>query len=321
MNDTGRISIAAVVVTHNRLEKLKRSIDCILPQKVHAIFVVDNASTDGTADWLKNFNDERLRICSLEENIGGAGGFYAGIKLAIESTECDWVCCFDDDAYADNSLIDTFRDKHGRCDAAFVASAVYAADSGEILEMNRPVSRLPSGPIEFMDSILRRRNFVVNNESYLQNTTIGIEAASMVGLFINAAKAKGGVGLPKPELFLYCDDLIYTSSARLSGETLLFDPQLKFCHDCVDDSVRLYNPSWKAYLLTRNYIEFYRQIAPGSCRLMILVRIIYILSNLKYSNDKQNYLKFVYRGIKDGFTGVPSINIADIVDFHQLRSS
>lgn len=319
MSESAAISVAAVVVTHNRLQKLKKSLECIFPQKVSAIVVVDNCSTDGTAEWLTGLDDARLSVRSLPQNSGGAGGFYNGIKYAVENTGCDWVCCFDDDAYADNTLIDTFLDKHGRCDAAFIASAVYAADSGEILEMNRPVSRLPTGPIEFMDSILRRRNFVVNNESYLKDTTIGIEAASMVGLFINAAKAKAEVGLPKSELFLYCDDLIYTSSAKLSGETLLFDPQLKFRHDCIDDSVRLYNPSWKAYLLTRNYIEFYRQIAPTSCRLMIFIRIIYILSNLKYSNDKQNYLKFVYRGIKDGFTGVPSINIADIVNFHQLR--
>jgi glycosyltransferase involved in cell wall biosynthesis len=48
------VSVAAVVVTFNRLEKLKTVLASIAAQThaVETLFVIDNASTDGTADYL-----------------------------------------------------------------------------------------------------------------------------------------------------------------------------------------------------------------------------------------------------------------------------
>ncbi|WP_260008656.1 hypothetical protein [Leisingera sp. M527] len=39
-------------------------------------------------------------------------------------------------------------------------------------------------------------------------------------------------GYPDPGLFLYGDDVIYTLGLRRRGETILFDPELRFEHDC-----------------------------------------------------------------------------------------
>ncbi|WP_338371890.1 glycosyltransferase, partial [Enterococcus faecium] len=48
------MSVAAVVVTFNRLEKLKTVLASIAAQThpVETLFVIDNASTDGTAEYL-----------------------------------------------------------------------------------------------------------------------------------------------------------------------------------------------------------------------------------------------------------------------------
>ena len=48
------VSVAGVVVTFNRLEKLKTVIASIEAQThpVETLFVIDNASTDGTAEYL-----------------------------------------------------------------------------------------------------------------------------------------------------------------------------------------------------------------------------------------------------------------------------
>ncbi len=49
-------TIAAVVVTYNRLELLKECIEAVLSQthKPDAIIVIDNGSTDSTPEWLHN---------------------------------------------------------------------------------------------------------------------------------------------------------------------------------------------------------------------------------------------------------------------------
>lgn len=89
-------TIAAVVVTHNRLDMLKHCVASLLGQssKINEVFVVNNGSTDGTGEWLAQQNNLRV---FYQENIGSAGGFYTGIKLAYEAGY-DWIWIMDDDA-------------------------------------------------------------------------------------------------------------------------------------------------------------------------------------------------------------------------------
>ena len=48
------MNIVAVVVTYNRIELLKRTVRCLQQNKpVSSIVVVNNGSTDATAEWLK----------------------------------------------------------------------------------------------------------------------------------------------------------------------------------------------------------------------------------------------------------------------------
>jgi GT2 family glycosyltransferase len=97
------MKIAAVIVTFNRINLLKKCVDSIRCQtyKVDEIIVVNNSSTDGTLDWL---NEQSDITTITQRNSGGAGGFHTGIKTAFEKGY-DWIWCMDDDGYADeNSL-------------------------------------------------------------------------------------------------------------------------------------------------------------------------------------------------------------------------
>ena len=76
------MKIIAVVVTYNRRELLKRNIGCLRQNTpLHSIVVVNNGSTDGTKEWLDEQTD--LRVIH-QENVGGSGGFYTGIRYAFQ---------------------------------------------------------------------------------------------------------------------------------------------------------------------------------------------------------------------------------------------
>ncbi len=49
---------------------------------VDYMIIVDNASTDATADWLDKWKNENhkffVEIIHSKENLGGSGGFYLG---------------------------------------------------------------------------------------------------------------------------------------------------------------------------------------------------------------------------------------------------
>ena len=91
-------SVAAVIVTYNRKELLKQALDSIERQTypVKSVVVVDNGSTDGTREFLKNAAYDRLTIVSLEKNTGAAGGVTAGIDHAYRAGH-DLLWVMDDD--------------------------------------------------------------------------------------------------------------------------------------------------------------------------------------------------------------------------------
>ena len=94
--------VVAVVVTWNRRDLLVEALDALEAQthRLAATVVVDNASTDGTADLLRERLDEAsgtgLEVVTLTENTGGAGGFSVGIEQALRH-DPDLVWLLDDD--------------------------------------------------------------------------------------------------------------------------------------------------------------------------------------------------------------------------------
>ena len=65
-------SIAILVVTYNRKHMLLENINAILNQsyKEFDYYVIDNASTDGTEDYVKKIiqSDKRLHYIKLNNN-------------------------------------------------------------------------------------------------------------------------------------------------------------------------------------------------------------------------------------------------------------
>ena len=103
------MKIGAVVVTFNRLEKLKKALAAFEAQTCPPAYliVVDNGSNDGTAEYLevwKEENGQAAEVCRrivlpMGENTGGSGGFHAGLKYAMGTPDADWIWVSDDDAY------------------------------------------------------------------------------------------------------------------------------------------------------------------------------------------------------------------------------
>jgi GT2 family glycosyltransferase len=100
--DTGVISFqqpfegtSIIIPTYNQGELLKQCIESIgeFTTEPHEIIIIDNASTDGTADYLRSIagngsvqGNARLRYRINMENIGFAGGVNQGLKMARGST-------------------------------------------------------------------------------------------------------------------------------------------------------------------------------------------------------------------------------------------
>ncbi len=100
--DYGKVAI--LVVTYNRINDLKHCVSLLKEQTYdnYDIIIVNNGSTDGTKKYLDSQSDV---IVINQENLGGAGGFHAGMRYMYENGY-DWLLMMDDDGIPDeNELI------------------------------------------------------------------------------------------------------------------------------------------------------------------------------------------------------------------------
>jgi GT2 family glycosyltransferase len=307
--------LVAVVVTYNRLAKLRVTLARLLeaPEaELAAVLVVDNASRDGTGDWLDSLDDPRLSVCRNAENIGGAGGFEQGMREAVQRWDPDWIVVMDDDARPEPGALAAFHalDKTGQ---EGVAAAVYFPD-GSICGMNSP-SRNPFWHArEFIRTLLGggRGGFHLSEADYA-GPGRQIDVTSFVGFFVSRA-AIARSGFPEGRLFVYGEDALFTLGLSRAGARLWFAPEIRFEHDCSTFSGHRVQPLWKVYYFHRNLLMLYR-LAAGWLFWPVLLVILprWLFRARHYGKDRRVFLRLLSRAVRDGLTRRTELSHADVL--------
>lgn len=200
------VTVAAVVVTYNRLQKLKKVLSALERQTVlpSTIIVVNNASTDGTGLFLSDYKNSSeisdkcsIAIIEMEKNVGGAGGFSKGIKEGYLSG-ADYVWVFDDDGYPEPDALEKLLEGYSGAvkelgpDVPYACSVVTFTD-GSICEMNNPVPTWDWGRL------------LVKGQNSVMTTSCSFVSV----LFPKWVIEK--YGLPYKEYFIWFDDSEYTT--------------------------------------------------------------------------------------------------------------
>lgn len=196
-----KFKIAAIVVTYNRKELLEKCLCAINLQeyKPQVIYVIDNASTDGTENVVRNISlDMPIKYVRLENNMGGAGGFCEGIKTAHMENKYDAYWVMDDDGIPDKKCLANmlpYMTKYG-----YIAPLVLSVENPKELAFQYLPQKEYS---QIVDSY--GHDGIINNYS---NPFNGV-------LFSRDLIAK--IGYPKKELFIWGDEREYNARAKLYG--------------------------------------------------------------------------------------------------------
>jgi GT2 family glycosyltransferase len=104
--------IAVVVLTHNRVDLLQKCVENVLLRTSAAtreIVIWDNASPDGTAEYLRALDDPRIQVVISEKNIG-QNAYAQGFRM----TTAPYLVELDDDVVDaphewDATLLEAFK--------------------------------------------------------------------------------------------------------------------------------------------------------------------------------------------------------------------
>ena len=243
--------IGAVVVTYNRLDKLKKALaayenSTILPEY---LVVVDNHSDDGTAEYLDVWKstgpaEMKKEVITLPENTGGSGGFYTALKRAAE-LPAEWIWVADDDAYPERDCLEklaAYRKAHPSERIAALCASVLT--DGKVDTWHRRTLGKTVG-------IIRER--LVPAEAYIE--PFRIDLYSFVGTLLRKSALKQA-GLPNKDFFIAYDDSEHSLRVRKTGKIICV-PEARVIHDTIDaDPDRI---TWKKYYAVRNKIYSYRK--------------------------------------------------------------
>ena len=240
------MKICVLLVTYNRINDLKKALECYDGQTtpISSLIVVNNASTDGTKDflteWVKINSAYEKIIVDSKENTGGSGGFYLGMKESLK-IEYDYLFLADDDAFADPKMIaeiTKFYDKYSeKFDIAGMCTSVI--NSGRIDTMHR--RNVEKGLLDIKEIYI--------NESEYSKEFFEVDEFSFVGALISKEVIKR-IGLPNKDYFIYFDDTEYSTRIRTIGKIYCI-PTAIMNHNTVLTN----NTSWKDYYMLRNSLD------------------------------------------------------------------
>jgi rhamnopyranosyl-N-acetylglucosaminyl-diphospho-decaprenol beta-1,3/1,4-galactofuranosyltransferase len=267
-------TVCAVVVTYNRKNLLLECLEAIRRQTrpVDGIYIIDNASDDGTPELLKengyipelppfnlpepyeiehkisnlvDGNHINVFYVRMHKNTGGAGGFYEGVKRGYERGY-DWLWLMDDDTIPTETALEKLINKTITLDAnkiGFLCSKVLWTDQNPHF-MNVPGIKPLINGIPF--NIYEEKAFLL------------VESASFVSLLIKRDVIKT-IGLPVKEFFIWADDVEYTLRITKNGFLGFYVKESIVIHKTKTN----YHPAnvydWRYYYNIRNWLIIWKK--------------------------------------------------------------
>lgn len=237
------MNICALIVTYNRLDKLKICLSHYENQimKPTRLLIVDNCSNKETYDflehWLSKPSEIKKTVLHLDKNYGGSGGFYYGMKKAME-LGFDWLWIADDDAYPGKDAFKILNEYAGKGEYQAICGTVYNSNGIDFYHRRNLLTTIWKA---------QERPTVLSDYS---KSCFEINIFSFVGSAISYEVVEK-CGYPMKDYFIWYDDTEYSLRVNENFKILCVS-SIKIYHDAGVENNSL---SWKNYYGLRNQLD------------------------------------------------------------------
>lgn len=271
--------VQIVIVTWNKKSDIVHLLGQLqeldYPSHRFAIVVVDNDSNDGTVEAIE-LQFPQVQIVRNATNLGGAGGFNAGMRWALEHRpESEFLWLLDNDVLVDphalSALVNVLDSNPtaGMCGSKIINRDDY----DDVIELGAFVD------YEVGDV---RRNLPASEKLADPHGVFAVDYVAACSLLVRTDIVRK-IGIWYEDFFIYWDDMEWGVRFNANGYKVLAANSSKVYHPSwagrtVDNSA-----IWRTYYRTRNGLCFFNNYTSGMKRRLLLSRLILRYSRLSFA--------------------------------------
>lgn len=259
-------ALSIVIVSYNARADLERCLASLHdppPAVSHEIVVVDNASTDGSADAARRWADVRV----IEA--GGNRGFSAGNNLGIRASTGEALLLLNSDTIVPPGAIDgLMRVLEGHPEATVVGPRLVDATGQPELSFGRMIGPLNEWRQKrFARALASREPRARARLDRLTRMEHWPDWVTGACLLVRRADAER-VGLLDERYFMYTEDVDFCAAVRAAGGRVLFTPSVEVVHLGGRSRASAPTATYAAY--RRSHLAFYQKHHPWAVPLLRL---------------------------------------------------
>jgi GT2 family glycosyltransferase len=269
-NNNDYSKTAAIVVSYNRKELLKRCIEKLQNQTypLEKILIVDNGSDKeviNSLESLKN-SDKKIELL-LQENLGGAGGFHNGMRHVVDNfPEIQYLWLMDDDGYPTENALSQIMEqvKVSNLKNGAVFNSLVVEDE-KTLALSFPFDN------EFFNNRLSSQVCYWGTANFFNGTLIPTTLIAKLGF-------------PIKKLFIKGDEAEYFARIKKKGIPICTVLNSIFIHPPNwggQSSEIAYENLWALYFSVRNRFYVEKHYYPSINAFKRITRIIHLLCYYK----------------------------------------
>lgn len=241
-------SIGIVICNYNKKEYVIACIKSVLESKItdYDIFVIDNASDDGSAEAIIHEYGSLVTVIRNEANLGGSGGFNTGIRLVV-AKGYQYVCCLDNDVLLDENALSCMKE-------FLEANPKVGMVGAKIYHMQNPAYIQQYGlTIDFTACQATTLYADVLDSDFIPEVIYCDTVAACVAMIPVSVIKK--VGVMPEDNFIYWDDMEWGYRIKQEGYQVAAIASAKALHEMGANKKK--SDTFITYYMWRNRIHFF----------------------------------------------------------------
>ncbi|MEG6612848.1 glycosyltransferase [Pseudoclostridium thermosuccinogenes] len=279
--------ICAIVITYNAKKFIAKTIYYLL-KNIDNIVVVDNNSTDGTIEVIKNMQSPNVHLILNKKNYGIAKALNQGVEYASKRG-FEWVLTMDQDSIISENMINEMNKVYSsltcfeRRQVACLAPRIIYNDEND----KRQTS----------NNSYREKDVVITSGNLVKISAINLVGGYEESLFIDSVDFDFCLKLKKQKLkILVCNNAVMNHSL---GET--------FIKKIFGVSFLVHTHSQiRKYYIARNHVYIIKKYLLSDfsfCFKKNFFFLIFVFQNVIIEDNRVSNIKVIFKGLLDGIKG------------------